>query len=121
MGVSNYDFEGTQRRLDAMYLLTTPDGVTALLEDWEQLLIRPFDRGDYGVIDLILDMQVAVANAELTDKQWQAIDLVLIKGYTQQEVGDMEGVSQQSIQKRVFSATKKIAEVYHYWHKRGAY
>lgn len=121
MGVSMYDKEGSQRRLEALYVLTTAEGVEELLTMWDKLVIMPFDRGDYGVVDLIVDTQIAIRQANLTFKQWQAIELALMQGYTHQEVADVVGVDRTAITKLIARGTARIAEVFERWTKQGDY
>lgn len=121
MGVSLYDKEGSQRRIDAMYVLTTAEGVQALLVNYKQFSLMPYERGDYGAVDTLIVLEQAMEEANLTHKQRQALQLVYIEGYTQKEVAKLQGVSQQSVAKHLATATQKIADVYKYWEKRGAY
>lgn len=121
MGVSMYDKEGTQRRLEAMYVLTTAEGVEELLSNWDKTILMPYDRGDYGVVDLIVDTEIAISEANLTDKQWVAIALVLMQGFTQEEVATMVGVTQGAIAQRIKTGTQRIADVFAKWTEMGAY
>jgi DNA-directed RNA polymerase specialized sigma24 family protein len=121
MGVSFYDTESSQRRLEALYVLTTAEGVAELLEMWDKVIYMPYNRGDYGVVELLLDFNLAFEEANLTDKQRTAIELVLKQGYTEKEVADVEGVSQSAIAQRIKKGTQRIANVYTQWAERGAY
>lgn len=121
MGVSNYDKESTQRRLDALYALTTPEGVKKLLEEWDKLLIMPYDRGDYGIIDLIIDFKIAYSEAKTSPKQRQALELCLVQGYTQEEVAGIVGVGQDAISKRIDRGAEAIAKVFTNWTNKGDY
>lgn len=121
MGVSRYDNETTQRRLEAMYVLTTAEGVEKLLGMFDKITLMPYDRGDYGVVDLIIDMYIAISVADLTQKQRDAIYWVLMQGYTQAEYAGMEGITQQVVQRRIATACEKIAGVFRRWQAKGAY
>jgi DNA-directed RNA polymerase specialized sigma subunit len=121
MGVSNYDKEGSNRRLEAMYVLTTAEGVEELLGMWDKIILMPYERGDYGVVDLIIDTEIAIERAGLTAKQRTALDLVLRQGYTQKEVSQLVGVSPPAINKLIARGTEKISDVFTKWTKQGAY
>ena len=121
MGVSLYDKEGTQRRLEAMYVLTTAEGVEALLDHWDKFTLMPYDRGDYGVVDLIVDTEHAIREANLTAKQRTVVELHLMQGYTQVEVGRHLGVGQDAVSKLVKRGTQRIADVFTKWDKMGEY
>lgn len=121
MGVSKYDNESTQRRLEALYVLTTAEGVEALLDRLEKEQASMLDRGDYGTVDLLIDFSTALTQAKLSDKQRRAVDYVLVQGYTQEEFAGIEGITQQSVNDRLKTATQKIAGVYRYWLTKGAY
>lgn len=116
-----FDMQGSARRLDAMYVLTTAEGVEELLRMWDKVLIMPYDRGDYGVIDLIIDFSIAVSLAKISDKQRTALELVLVQGFTEEEVAGILGVSQSAINQRIKTGTEKIAKVYRHWTAKGAY
>lgn len=111
-----HDKEASTRRLDADYVLTTAEGVEAFLESWYK-----FERADYGVVDMILDFKTALTNAELTEKQLMAINLVYVQGYTMEEVSGIEECTESAIKKRLSSAVQKIVDVYRYWQTMEVY
>lgn len=120
MGVSNYDNESTQRRLDALYALTTPEGVKKLLEEWDKLLVMPYDRGDYGIVDLIVDFRIAYSIAKTSPKQRQVMEL-LAQGYTEEEMAGIAGVTQSAVNQRISTGAENIAKVFRQWTAEGNY
>lgn len=120
MGVSNYDNEATQRRLDALYALTTAEGVRKLLEEWDKLLVMPYDRGDYGVVDLIIDFKIAYSIAKTSPKQRQALEL-MASGFTQEEIAGVAGITQPSVNERINTGCENIAKVFRHWTNKGDY
>lgn len=115
MGACFYDKEQSHRRLEAIYALATSKGVEKFLNRWDYVLIEPYDKGDYGLIDLIIDMRSALELACLTPKQRKAVQLIYMQGYTQQEVADMQGITQPAVAKQLATATQKIADIFKDW------
>ena len=58
--------------------------------------------------DRKLDLEEALER--LTEKQRWALLLVCYLGYTQEEAGEMCGVSQQAVERRIGRATDKMRE-----------
>lgn len=119
MGVSFYDKEAQHRRLEAMFDLTTSVGVEEFLTHWEKIKTMQLDCGDYGAVDVMVDMERAIDLAGLTLKQAQVIYYVCLKGYTQKEVADLLGITQPAISQMLECATAKIADVFKRWAKLG--
>lgn len=115
MGVSHFDKSGSHRKLEAIYALTTPRGVGKLLNRWDAFIVAPFDTGDYGAVDLKLDMETALTLAVLTPKQRTAVELVYMRGFRQEEVAELLKVEQSSISRLLATAKRKIADVFKEW------
>lgn len=115
MGVSHYDKSGSHRRLEAIYALSTPKGVKKLLTRWDSFCVAPFDDADYGAVDLKLDMETALDLALLDNRQRTAVELVYMRGYTQEEVADMLGINQSSVARLLATAQAKIAKIFDQW------
>jgi RNA polymerase sigma factor (sigma-70 family) len=82
-------------------------------------LINRQYQGDYDAVVLLADLQKAVAMAQLTGRQSEALRLVYEEDLTQEEAGKRMGVSQQAVEQHVNGAIESISEVYYYWSHHG--
>lgn len=97
------------------YTLSNPKGVGKLLRDFNGLSARRYDKADYAASDIIIDLLAAIHDANLTDRQLEAVNLVYIEDLTQEKAGERMGVTQQAVQMFVDGALKRIAAVYKAW------
>ncbi|WP_079516544.1 sigma factor-like helix-turn-helix DNA-binding protein [Rossellomorea marisflavi] len=88
--------------------------VEALLEHLDGLQEKR-NMGMYHLSDELLDLEHAIKDADLTDRQLAAIELYFAQGYTQHEAAPMLGVSRQMVAKHLESAIRKIANIYEQW------
>jgi DNA-directed RNA polymerase specialized sigma subunit len=117
--VIDIDKTAKERALDAKYSgLNSPDQVKRLLRDYNSLKARQYD-GDYDAVILLADMETAVKRAGLTDRQRQAVELVLMGDLKQKDAAKRLAISRQAVALYVDYAAKKIAEIYEEWAKAG--
>lgn len=115
----NIDKTAKERALDAKYSgLDSPDQVKRLLRDYNALKTRQYD-GDYDAVILLVDLETAIKRAGLTDRQRQAIELVLMGDLKQKDAAKRLAISRQAVALYVDYAAKKIAEIYEEWAKAG--
>jgi DNA-directed RNA polymerase specialized sigma24 family protein len=115
----NIDKTAKERALDAKYSgLDSPDQVKRLLRDYNALKARQYD-GDYDAVILLADLETAIKRASLTDRQRQAIELVLMGDLKQKDAAKRLAISRQAVALYVDYAAKKIAEIYEEWAKAG--
>lgn len=115
----NIDKTAKERALDAKYSgLDSPDQVKRLLRDYSALKARQYD-GDYDAVILLADLETAIKRAGLTDRQRQAIELVLMGDLKQKDAAKRLAISRQAVALYVDYAAKKIAEIYEEWAKAG--
>ena len=72
------------------YALDSADGIRKLLGDYHALEARQY-QGDYSAVDILADLATAIERAGLTDRQRQALRLVLIDDLTQKAAGERMG------------------------------
>ena len=119
MEAINIDKTAKERALDAKYSgLDSPDQVKRLLRDYNALKARQYD-GDYDAVVLLADLQTAIDCAGLTDRQRQAVELVLMGDLKQKDAAKRLAISRQAVALYVDYAAKKIAEIYEEWAKAG--
>jgi RNA polymerase sigma factor (sigma-70 family) len=82
------------------------------------LLNRQY-QGDYDAVVLLVDLRKAIAMAQLTDRQRQALRLVYEEDLTQEEAGKRMGIAQNSVSEATDRAIEAISEVYFYWSHHG--
>ena len=84
-----------------------------LLNDIHLIRELRYSRGDYVASDMIMDLDNAILDAELTDRQLEAVRLYYIEGLEQKEIVHKLGISQQAISLRLSKAIEKIASILH--------
>jgi RNA polymerase sigma factor (sigma-70 family) len=119
MGAVKIDTHAKERSLDAKYpALDNPAGLRILLSDYHALKVRQF-QGDYDAVDILVDLRKAIAMAQLTGRQSEALRLVYEEDLTQEEAGKRLGIAQNSVSEATDRAIDAISEVYFYWSHHG--
>jgi DNA-directed RNA polymerase specialized sigma24 family protein len=119
MGSVKRDLHVNERSLDAKYpALDTPQNLRILLSDYHALVNRQY-MGDYEAVILLTDLRKAIAMAQLTGRQSEALRLVYEEDLTQEEAGKRMGVHRLVVQEHVEKAIEAISEVYYYWSRHG--
>ena len=80
-----------------------------LLNDIHLIRELRYSRGDYVASDMIMDLDNAILDAELTDKQLEAVRLYYIDEMEQKDVAYAMGISRQVAGKHISRALVKIA------------
>lgn len=115
MGVSMYDQEAGQRRLEAVFPLEYGAGVTMLLKNYQLFAERAILAGNFAAIDMLLDLDEAIAAAYLTDRSWQCVQLCLIQDHKIEDVAAALGIDKAAVSRHVSGAVRKIADNFRYW------
>lgn len=114
MGATNYDKGAGHRNVWALYHVTDPDGLRMLLEDYYKLRERRY-KGDYAICDVLLDLQLAIREAGLTDRQRLALYLTFHKQLTPDEGAEEMKITRYGFDKHVNGGLKRIAAVFQRW------
>lgn len=85
-----------------------------LLRDRHRISSARF-RGDYAASDILLDLNSAIYNAGLTERQTEAVALISGFDLTQEEAARVMGMTQQAVAKTYDAAAEKLAAVYRKW------
>lgn len=119
IGATKIDVHAKERSLDAKYpALDSPANLRILLGDYHALKLRRFN-GDTAASDILIDLFRAIAMAELTGRQSEALRLVYEEDLTQEEAGKRLNIAQNTVSEAVDRAIENIAEVYWYWARHG--
>lgn len=111
MGSVKIDTAKKERTYSVKYALNTAAGVKALLRDRHRISSARF-RGDTAASDILLDLNSAIYNAGLTDRQTEAVALISGFDLTQAEAARVMGITQQAVAKMYDEAAEKLAAVY---------
>ncbi|MGH0964028.1 sigma factor-like helix-turn-helix DNA-binding protein [Bacillus cereus] len=114
MGVSKYDNEAAVRRIEQEYALDNSKSIDLLLRHLPYMQERRFN-GDYAASDVLMDMETAISNADLTDRQRQVLRLVYFKDMKQTQVAVEMGITAPTINLYKRLLTQKIAAVFERW------
>jgi DNA-directed RNA polymerase specialized sigma24 family protein len=120
MGATKVDVHAKERSLDAKYpALDNPQNLRILLGDYHALKLRRFN-GDTSASDILIDLATAIAMAQLTGRQSEALRLVYEEDLTQEEAGKrMGGLAKDAVNHLLDRAIEAISEVYYYWSRHG--
>ena len=66
-------------------------------------------------LELLLDIELMLEEARLTDKQAQVVELYFFNQYTQEEVSKKLGISQQAVLDHIKKVKQKIKKVLKGW------
>ncbi|MFD1267589.1 RNA polymerase subunit sigma [Paenibacillus motobuensis] len=114
IGHVKIDTAKKERTYSVKYTLNTAAGVKSLLRDRHRISSARF-KGDTAASDILLDLNSAIYNAGLTDRQTETIALVSGFDLTQTEAARVMKISQQAVAKMYDEAAEKLAAVYRKW------
>ncbi|PFM59513.1 hypothetical protein COJ48_24815 [Bacillus cereus] len=114
MGVSKYDNEAAHRRIEQEYALDNPKSIDLLLRHLPYMQERRFN-GDYAASDVLMDMETAISQADLTDRQRQVLRLVYFEDMKQRDVAISLGITAPTVNLYKRLLAQKIAAVFERW------
>lgn len=88
--------------------------VKTLLGQYEYLESRRY-AGDLVAVDTLLDLQSAIVQAKLNERQSSFIHLYYVQGYTGDEIGAMHGTSRGNVNNILRRAENRIQTIYDGW------
>lgn len=119
IGAVKTDLNAKERTLESRYhALDSAEGVRLLLGDYHALQARQY-AGDYDAVVILIDMRSAMANANLTERQREALRMVFFDDMAQVDVAHKLRVSKQTVNRLVTVALAKVARVYEAWARMG--
>ncbi|HFK1717445.1 hypothetical protein COL77_26035 [Bacillus wiedmannii] len=114
MGVSKYDNEAAHRRIEHNYALDNPKSIDLLLRHLPYMKERRYN-GDYAASDVLMDMETAISQADLTDRQRQVLRLVYFEDMKQRDVAISIGITAPTVNLYKRLLAQKIAAVFERW------
>lgn len=115
MGATSYDMGEAAQRLEQRYALDTRKGVHRLLKDIHEIAALPYEKGDFSAIDILLDLNRAIQEADLTYRQRQSIYYYYVKDMEQKDVAAIMGIDESTETRHRQGALKRIAQVFKKW------
>ncbi|WP_438432329.1 sigma factor-like helix-turn-helix DNA-binding protein [Gorillibacterium sp. sgz500922] len=95
-------------------------GIKLLLRDFYPIAERRYT-GDYAACDLLLDLQDALKEAKLTDRQREVLSLMYgPRQLTQSETALAAGIAQKNVSLHLGAAVARIAHVFRSWENCGS-
>lgn len=69
-------------------------------------------------LDLLIDIDLLLAEAKLTERQKEVVELYFFLQYTQEEVSEVLGISQQAVLDHIKKIKNKIQKVIDLWREK---
>lgn len=89
----------------------TVDFIVAIVQNWDKLSATANYKSEFLASDMLLDLEIILKKAKLTDKQQLILDKHWREGYTQEEVAITLGITQQMVEKHCRAIKKKIEKI----------
>lgn len=91
------------------------EDVIAALKDADTFVMTAAYSGKFELVDAVVDAELALSQASLTDKQLQVIYYRWIVGWTQEFLAGFLDVSQSAVAQREMAARANIQHVLDRW------
>ncbi|PFF33216.1 hypothetical protein CN335_21370 [Bacillus thuringiensis] len=114
MGSVKRDLTINERMLEHTYALDNPKSIDLLLRHLPYIQECRFN-GDYAASDILIDLETAISNADLTDRQRQVLRLVYFEDMKQTQVAVEMGISAPTVNLYKRLLAQKIAAVFERW------
>ncbi|MBH0358983.1 sigma factor-like helix-turn-helix DNA-binding protein [Bacillus toyonensis] len=114
MGSVKRDLTVNERMLEHTYALDNPKSVDLLLRHLPYMDERRYN-GDYDASIVLLDLETAISNADLTDRQRQVLRLVYFEDMKQRDVAISLGITAPTVNLYKRLLAQKIAAVFERW------
>jgi DNA-directed RNA polymerase specialized sigma24 family protein len=114
MGATNYDLNEKHRQHEERFAFGTPEGVEKLLTCYHDIKERRYF-GDYAACDILIDLQLAIEAAGLSDRQREALRLVYVEDLGSRRAAEAMAISQRAVNKNIGRALARLARVYRDW------
>ena len=69
-------------------------------------------------LDLLIDIDLLLVEAKLTERQKEVVELYFFLQYTQEEVSEVLGISQQAVLDHIKKIKNKIQKVIDLWREK---
>lgn len=90
-------------------------GILYLLANKRKLQIDAYVKGSYGAVELLIDLDSVLSEANLTERQQEIVDLYYFKNWTQSEIANHYNISQQAVVASLNWVKSKINTVLTDW------
>ena len=93
----------------------TEKTVYSTMKNLPMLREQAYYTSNFDVIDTIVDMDILIKKAKLTDTQRAVFDLYFIQGFTLEEIAKMNNYSTQATFNNIKRSKEKIRKVLKIW------
>ncbi|KAB7657653.1 sigma-70 family RNA polymerase sigma factor [Bacillus sp. B2-WWTP-C-10-Post-4] len=114
MGSVKRDLTINERMLEHTYALDNPRSVDLLLRHLPYMEERRYN-GDYDASIVLLDLETAISQADLTDRQRQVLRLVYFEDMKQRDVAISLGITAPTVNLYKRLLAQKVAAVFERW------
>lgn len=89
--------------------------IVAVVQSIDKLKNQRFYKNDMAISDILLDVELLLEQAVLTNKQRYILEKYWVEGFTQEQVANMLNITQQMVEKHTKAIKKKFEKVLESW------
>lgn len=96
----------------------TEDTILSILSNHRKVSIEAYALGNPEKVEILIDIDLLLKEANLTDRQLQIVELYFIKQLTQEQAAETLGISQQAVCDQLPIIKRQIKAVAKKWGDR---
>lgn len=96
----------------------TMNSILSTMTNKEKIQEGVFYSGALNHMDLLIDVEMLFDVSKLTEKQRKVVDLYFFKQYTQKEVSEILGISQQAVLDHIGKVKRKLELGVQLWREK---
>lgn len=89
--------------------------IVSVVQSMDKLRTQRFYKNDMAISDILLDVELLLEQAVLTDKQQYILEKYWVGGHTQEQVANMLNITQQMVEKHTKAIKRKFEKVLESW------
>lgn len=93
----------------------TETSVLSIISNHRKISIEAYAVGDPEKVEILIDIDLLLREANLTDRQRQIVELYFIEQRTQEQTAEVLGISQQAVGDQLPIIKRRIKEVARKW------
>ena len=93
----------------------TEASVLSVMRNHRKISIEAYAVGDPEKVEILIDIDILLREANLTDRQMQIVELYFMEQRTQEQTAEVLGITQQAVGDQLTIIKRRIKEVARKW------